>query len=481
MRSPAPRRLIAASVFLGLFVLFDLGLLGWFIFRSLSQKEVERILLEARAEARGLAGQLSERLSHEDDLYTAIAKEREIQTYIDKVLKQRDYVQTVEIRDREGQLVFQSQTEARLPVELEGIPPIAPRELQSEIETNTLTREESFVLDEPIGELGFVHIGLSEGELQKRIGVLRSELIRQTSLIGVVTLAVLALAYSIIWWLWRRSRALEEKAVEAERLAYIGTLASGLAHEIRNPLNSLSLNMQLLEEEPAVRNVSGSMKRLLTLTRSEISRLEHLVTDFLQYAKPRPLELTETPAGELLRSCKELTATDLDRRGIDLLVEDRSAGALVCVDPGQLTQLLLNLVQNAVGATEESARPPEIRLIARREGAKVLLEVLDNGVGIPSERMDNIFDLFYSTRKGGTGLGLAVVKRIADNHGGEIMVQSTPDIGTRVQLLLPECGPGPGDRHEPADSSEQEVSSEDLGDPKTGPEPAPYPSAVGAD
>ncbi|MDH3745407.1 MAG: ATP-binding protein [Acidobacteriota bacterium] len=468
MRSPAPRRLIAASVFLGLFVLFDLGLLGWFIFRSLSQKEVERILLEARAEARGLAGQLSERLSREDDLFTAIAKEREIQTYIDAVLKQRNFVQEVEIRDRDGRLVFRSHNLAELPVDVGRIPSIEPREIPAGIETQTTTREETFELNEPIGDLGFVHIGLSQGELQKRIGVLRSELIRQTSLIGAVTLVVLLLAYLIIWWLWRRSRGLEAKAAEAERLAYIGTLASGLAHEIRNPLNSLSLNMQLLEEEPAIQRVSGSMRRLLTLTRSEIGRLEHLVTDFLQYARPRPLELTETSARDLLRSCQELMSTDLDRRGADLLVEDRSAGALVCVDPGQLTQLLLNLVQNALGATEESERPPEIRLIARREGADVLLEVLDNGVGIPSERMENIFDLFYSTRKGGTGLGLAVVKRIADNHGGEVRVQSTPGVGTRVQLLLPECGSGFADGQEPV-----RVSSEES----DGPAGAVYPPA----
>jgi signal transduction histidine kinase len=102
-----------------------------------------------------------------------------------------------------------------------------------------------------------------------------------------------------------------------------------------------------------------------------------------------------------------------------------------------MKQLVLNLVQNALAATEESSREPEVRLIARREPGKVLLEVLDNGGGISGD-MEKVFEIFYSTRKGGTGLGLAVVRRIAENHGGEITIQSTPGVGTRFQVALPE-------------------------------------------
>jgi len=434
------RKLVLGSVLLGLFVLVDLGLLGWFIFRSLSEREIQQVLLETQAEARGLAERLGERIEEgqgDRDLYTVVAIERELQTYIDDVLNKREIVQTVEIRDREGKLVFRSNTEAEELTGVAGPLRLESREIQPNRVQKEVTREEKYTLDAPIGEFGFVRIGLSEAALERRIGVLREHLVRQTGLIGAVTLAIMALAYLIIWRLWSRGLRLEAKAVEAERLAYLGTLASGLAHEIRNPLNSLSLNMQMLEEE-AQPNAAASTKKLLSITRSEIGRLERLVTDFLQYAKPRAVELEEIPASTLLRNCRDLLEREAQAEGVSLVVEDRSAGARVAVDTEQISQLLVNLVRNGLAATNGRGRDPEVRLIARRERGRVLLEVLDNGTGIPADELKRIFEIFYSTKRGGTGLGLAVVERIAGAHGAEISVQSTPEVGTRFQVALPE-------------------------------------------
>ena len=417
---PSSRKLFYGSILLGLFVFVDLGLLGWLIFRSLSQREIEQVLLETRAEASGLAQRLSERIGEDQsnqDLYTVVAVERELQTYIDNVLNKREIVATVEIRDREGKLVFRSNTDAEVPVGHQGPLRLESKEIPANVEEKTVTRQETYDLDVPIGDFGFVHIGVSEIEMEKRIAVLRGHLLRQTSVIGAVTLVVMALAYFIIWRLWIGGRRLEAKAVEAERLAYVGTLASGLAHEIRNPLNSLSLNMQMLEEE-AEGLSGGSTKRLLSITRSEIGRLERLATDFLQYAKPRALELEEVAASTLLRDCRDLLDKEARTKGVEILVEDRSAGARVAVDTEQMSQLLLNLVRNALAAACGCGRDPEVRLIARREGGRVLLEVLDNGTGIPPGELQKIFEIFYSTQKGGTGLGLAVVQRIAKAHGG---------------------------------------------------------------
>lgn len=432
------RRLVVASILLGLFVLFDLGLLGWMIFRSLSRREIETILLETRSEAEGLAAQLEGRVEEQrEDLYTVVSVEREMQTYIDDVLSRRDIVAQVEIRDREGLLVFRSETKAEVPIAEPGQASLETREIPPRVETETITREETYDLEVPIGDFGFLHVGISEDELRRRVEVLRGELVRQTGLIGALTTLILLLAYLTIWWLWRRGRALEEKAQRSERMAYIGTLASGLAHEIRNPLNSLSLNMQMLEEDVGGRPLDVSTRRLLSLTRSEIGRLERLVTDFLQYAKPRPLDPRRIPAAELMRSAGELVAGEAEARKCDLRIEDRSAGAMVDVDAEQMNQLLLNLIQNALAATEGVDRRPEVRLVARREGDRVLLEVLDNGDGIAPQALGQVFELFYSTRKGGTGLGLAVVRRIAEAHDGEVRVQSTPGVGTRVQVELP--------------------------------------------
>jgi signal transduction histidine kinase len=223
-------------------------------------------------------------------------------------------------------------------------------------------------------------------------------------------------------------------------MAYIGTLASGLAHEIRNPLNSLNLNMQMLEEEIDEHGTAPTGKRLLSITRSEISRLERLVTDFLAYAKPRPLEMEEVAAVRLLERVPQVLAGEIQKRGARVEVEDRSGGAWVKVDFGQMSQLLLNLAQNALAATEESGRPPLLKLSAHRQGAAVVLELADNGIGIPAEEVGKIFDLFYSTRKGGTGLGLAIVDRIARAHGGRVAVRSTSGAGTAITVELPAAG-----------------------------------------
>jgi signal transduction histidine kinase len=289
----------------------------------------------------------------------------------------------------------------------------------------------------PIGDLGTLVIGLSEEEVQKRIGVLRRDLIRQTSVIALLTVTLLSVAFVAAWKLFHRARQSEEQALEAERLAYIGTLASGLAHEIRNPLNSLSLNMQMLEEESRQSGSESSQLRLLSLTRTELARLERLATDFLSYAKPRALELRAVPVVELLERVLAVLAAEAHERRAEVEIEDRSHGAEVEVDRGQINQLLLNLAQNALAAAAEGEDPPEVRLVARREEDEVVIEIHDNGPGIAAEERERIFDLFYSTRKGGTGLGLAIVQRIARAHGTEVEVGGEPGSGAVMSLRLP--------------------------------------------
>jgi len=246
-------------------------------------------------------------------------------------------------------------------------------------------------------------------------------------------------AYTAVWMLLRRARRLELQAAEAERMAYIGTLASGLAHEIRSPLNSLNLNMQMLEEEIGEQG-PGAMptgRRLLGITRSEINRLERLATDFLAYAKPRPLDLQEVPAARPLERLREVLAGEIEKHGARVVVDDRSNGAQVRIDPSQIDQLLMNLAQNSLAAAQEAGRPPVLTLTAYRRGTAVVLEMLDNGIGVAPEAEAKIFELFFSTRKGGTGLGLAIVQRIARAHGGEVSVRSAPGVGTAVSVELP--------------------------------------------
>jgi two-component system sensor histidine kinase HydH len=235
-----------------------------------------------------------------------------------------------------------------------------------------------------------------------------------------------------------RARRLEEQAEGAERMAYVGTLASGLAHEIRSPLNSLSLNMQLLEEEAREQSGTGGQMRLLALTRSELKRLERLATDFLTYARPRALEWTEIEVAKLLARVAELLQADLRARGIRLEIENRVGTALLAGDEGLLTQLLLNLANNAIAALEAKAEGGDfaklLKIGAGRGDGALLLEVGDNGEGMSAEIKARIFELFFSNRKGGTGLGLAIVQRIAEAHGATIEVDSEPGQGTTMRV-----------------------------------------------
>src|SRR5262245_7277322 len=452
-KSVFSRRLLVASLVFGLFVLCDIVLFSWLIFRSLSQREVQCGRLETQEEAKKLAGQIARQADQGKDLLTAVAAEKETRTYIDQMLYQRDIVRQVEIHDNNGVLIYKGRAEARVMArpgeETRMIPPVGSPELQQHVpqappQVETKTSESTFNVPDiqvPIGNYGLLQIGLSAGELGRRIEVLRGELVRQTTIVAVVSMALLLSAYAIVWLLLKRAQRLEVQAAEAERLAYVGTLASGLAHEIRNPLNSLNLNMQMLAEEIDERGSAPSGKRLLSITRSEISRLERLVTDFLAYAKPRPLELEEMPAVRPLERLREVLAGEIQQRQAVLEVEDRSGGARARIDAAQMNQLLLNLARNAFAAAEEAKRKPLLRLSAYRQGAAVCLGLADNGAGMSAAEQARIFDLFYSTRKGGTGLGLAIVERIARAHGGRVAVRSTQGIGTTVIVELPAASP----------------------------------------
>ena len=431
------RRLAIAVVTFALFIVFDIALFGWLIFNSLSQREIDKIFLETRAEAEPLAKRLEEQaLSPGQDLYVAASIVKE-DTYLQSFPTHRELIRRLVIRNRNGTVVYQEESQHELPI---GAGSLDAGDAGDSLEMPSGVSEDLKEVEVPIGDLGTMTVALSGLVLEERINDLRQDLIRQTSLIGVLTLTLLMLAFSAIWMLFQRSRKLEEQAAEAERMAYVGTLASGLAHEIRNPLNSLNLNMQMLEEE-ARESGSGSSNKLLSITRSELRRLERLATDFLSYAKPRPLKLEEVAATELLERVRDVMRGEARERGVTVEIEDLSEGATVRVDGGQIDQMLINLMQNALAAAAKAeGKKGAVRLVARRRGASVELEVIDNGQGISRENQEQMFELFFSTRKGGTGLGLAIVSRIAKAHDAEIEVESEPGEGAVVRLRLAAAG-----------------------------------------
>ena len=252
----------------------------------------------------------------------------------------------------------------------------------------------------------------------------------------------------------------EVSARRKERLASLGELSAGVAHEIRNPLAGIGASAQLLSERLGA---DENHRRLVELILDEVARLDRIVESMLQFARPPEPRLRLAPLEAVLERALGLVAEDAETAGVRIDTEGAKDLPHIWIDPDQIEQVILNLVRNALQAMEESggrltvilrrvSRPRYVRMrsgrrredkagVAPGEGPLqdwVELEVTDTGHGIPADELDRIFNPFYTTRKRGTGLGLAISEAIVREHGGMITVQSTPGHGTTVLLDLPE-------------------------------------------
>lgn len=231
-----------------------------------------------------------------------------------------------------------------------------------------------------------------------------------------------------------------------DRDVFLGRLAAGLAHEIKNPLSTMSINLALLEEEftRSTRGQNGEtpemsarekrcMKRVGTLQR-EISRLEDILNDFLTYARGGEVNRSPHSLIEIVREVLDFVHTEDDLQKIRHHVDLPSSFPLAIIDPGALRQALLNLVVNA-----RQAMPMGGELIVRveRDGSHAILTITDTGVGMGSPDVEHCFDAYWSTKKSGTGLGLATTRRIIQEHEGTISVVSELGRGTSFRIVLP--------------------------------------------
>lgn len=232
----------------------------------------------------------------------------------------------------------------------------------------------------------------------------------------------------------------ERKRLENQRLAAIGTLASTLAHEIRNPLNAMNLLVSRLELSRSGGGPSSDV--VMRDLRGEISRLDRLVSDILDYSKPIALKLESLSVKALLDSVLEVYRGVFDSRQIIATVLMPDENLRLRGDSDKLKQCLINTIQNAIDAIKTSGR---IEIEATQHPHSVELIVRDDGIGIPLESANRLFDLFYTTKERGTGLGLSTVKKIVDAHGGTISISRRlaasgddhPVNGTEVRIVIP--------------------------------------------
>jgi two-component system sensor histidine kinase PilS (NtrC family) len=249
---------------------------------------------------------------------------------------------------------------------------------------------------------------------------------------------------------------MEAELRRSERLAAVGELSASIAHEIRNPLAAISGSIQMLHKEAGALD-ADSAARLMKIVLRETDRLNLLITDFLRYAQPGPLKLGPVVVGDAVAELLEMFAPTLPD-GVSVAV-DLEEGLAVHADAAQLRQLLWNLVLNAVQAMPDGGEitiraaaaseeaPQEARSDRRKGGeaksAWAELSVRDEGIGIPADLLDRIFDPFFTTKPQGSGLGLAMVHRIVEEHGGSLGVESAVDHGTEICLRLPLLEPSP--------------------------------------
>jgi signal transduction histidine kinase len=239
----------------------------------------------------------------------------------------------------------------------------------------------------------------------------------------------------------RQNRALEEKVRESQYLSHLGNLSSGVAHEIRNPLNFIGLAVDHLDAvthgvDP---EAEGEKRQIIARIKEEIARLNDLVTNFVMYGRPPEPQRASVRLPELLEGVLGMAKERLVAQRISCRRDFRD-GAEVVVDPDMIRRAALNLVVNAIDAMPNGG---ELSVSAGPAGdGRYAVVVEDTGVGIEEKDRERIFEPYFTTKASGLGLGLVLTKKIVDAHQGEIVVESEPGKGTRIRIVLPAGPPG---------------------------------------
>jgi len=241
------------------------------------------------------------------------------------------------------------------------------------------------------------------------------------------------------------------KEQETENLADLTALVGGLAHEIRNPLSTIIVNLQLLKEDrPAAQSPreKRTLKKLEVI-QNETRRLQEILDDFLRFVRIQDLDLKPHDINSLLDQIIEFIGSDIRLQGIDV-VRFYDYGLPPCeVDAKFIKQAFLNILMNARQAIGKNG---QIMIRTSRAGSDIRVEITDTGPGMPRDALEQIFKPYYSTKQSGTGLGLPTTKRIIDQHAGTIELQSEPGHGTSVIVHLNPAGPGKQDQTDEANA-----------------------------
>lgn len=225
----------------------------------------------------------------------------------------------------------------------------------------------------------------------------------------------------------------QELIQRKNRFEAMANLAAGVAHEIRNPLNSISVIVQRFKFEFMPENDKDEYSKLVTIVRNEIARLNEIVTRFLDYAKPKQLRIEKCNPNLIINEITDLFKIKIADN--DIVVEKQLYdNCLTIADRDKLKQVLINLVQNAIDSMQNGGK---LSIITKDEVERIAIEISDSGIGIPDQMKAKIFDLYFTTKKSGNGIGLAIVQQIVEEHNGSIEVTDNTPNGTIFKIKLP--------------------------------------------
>lgn len=234
-----------------------------------------------------------------------------------------------------------------------------------------------------------------------------------------------------------RERQVEENLIESEKLNAINLLAAGVAHEIGNPLNALNIHLQLLSREIsglADKHAAEDLGGLVDTARSEVARLHSIITQFLQAVRPSKPVMHPGDLADVLQETLRVLKSEIENRRIQISVEMAEKIPIVAIDRGQINQAFFNLIKNAMEAIQDGGT---LRMVFAVDDVWVTFSLFDNGCGISEENLGRIFEPYHTTKPDGTGLGLMIVRRIIQEHGGEIEVLSKVNAGSCFRIRLP--------------------------------------------
>ncbi|GAB4417893.1 MAG: hypothetical protein OHK0032_13930 [Thermodesulfovibrionales bacterium] len=222
-----------------------------------------------------------------------------------------------------------------------------------------------------------------------------------------------------------------EELLQSKKLAALGTLASGVAHELNNPLNNIYISAQVLKREGE--KLPVFIQETIDDIMSQSIRVKHIVADLLEFARGKEPQMREIDLGEIIMGAYKLVSTTRNTENINFVFHKYPEEIKIFADPEQIERVFINLFNNAIDAMDGKG---ELKVLLERDDEKVIIKVSDTGKGIPPEMRDKVFEPFYTTKDRGTGLGLAIVYNIVRKHNGDITVESEEGRGTTFTITL---------------------------------------------